>query len=96
MPEQGLALLPGFGTKCKVSLIANKMETAKANMVQRMSFIVSTLGRGSVTREGGVGEVAPRARQRGFLLGTAGGGESLSWRVVAGFYWVLLGGEESW
>ena len=33
MPEQGLNLLPGFGTKCKVSLVANKMETAKANMV---------------------------------------------------------------
>ena len=73
MPEQGLDLLPGFGTKCKVSLAANKMETAKANVVQRMSFIASTLGRGSMTPEGYVREVAPRAGQRGFLLGTAGG-----------------------
>ena len=51
MLEQGLDLLLGFGTKCKVSLAADKMETAQANVVQRMSFIASTLGQGSMTPE---------------------------------------------
>ena len=32
-------------------LFANEIKTAKANVVQRMNFIASTLGRGSVTRE---------------------------------------------
>ena len=72
-------------------LVANEIKTAKANVVQRMNFIASTLGRGSTTPEWGVREVAPRAGQRGFLLGTAGGGGKVClgelWQGFIGYCW---------
>ena len=92
MPEQGLDLLLGFGTKCKVSLVANKMETAKVNVVQRMSFIASTLGRGCTTRERALsrGSRAQGRAARVFIGHRWGWGKVClgeSWQGFIGYCW---------